>query len=72
MLVEQDKEELVLNNIEKAYNLRSRELLLEEFVHFDDNTVVAGILTDEKIISEVNEDEFLKDGVNNEEDVPTV
>lgn len=54
---------MVLDVAVKVYNVipGSGELSLEEFVHFDNNTVVAGTLTDE----ECNNDNVI-------ENVPTV
>ncbi len=45
MSVGQDKEELILDDIVEAYNIipGSEELSFEAFIHFDDNTVVAGV-----------------------------
>ncbi len=77
MSVEQDKEELIPNDVVETYNIipGKGELSFEEFIHFDDNTVVAGALTDEEILAEVNVDKSVEAGLNNEdeiEDVPTV
>ncbi len=62
MSVEQDKEELILDDVPD-----SGERSFEEFVHFDENTVAAGALTDEEILTEVIEDESLEAGLNNDE-----
>ncbi len=74
--VEQEKEEFILDDVVETYNIipGSGELSFEEFVHFDDNTVVARDLIDEEILAEVNEDESPDAGLNNDdeiEDVPT-
>lgn len=65
MSVEQDKKELVLDDVVEVFNVisGSGEIPFEEFLFFDDNTIVAGTLTDEEILAKVNEDKSLEDGV---------
>lgn len=65
-MIEQD--ELVLDDIVEVYNAipGNEELSFQEFVHFYNNTVVAGNLTNEEILAEVNEDGSFKDIVNND------
>lgn len=59
---------MVLNDLAAKYNVipGSEELSFEEFVHFDDNTIVATVLTNEEFLAEVKADESLENIVNND------